>query len=267
MPTKITAHGSSYPAGRQTEVSAIDAAVMKTPGLRHFISARHATLASNTISLRCAVSRALVQSFGTAPTLDIAIGGKPTITLGAAGNAIPNQLLRAAERGALSCNLSAFSFCSVNTPTDASGSNILVGGLLSPTGDLAPVIRYQVAGAFTRAPAFLTADMSVARSIANVGGSDVYNTPHILLVTFDTTNGWAWYVNNWSTPMKTDAADKEPLTDGSWQIGTSGSGNTSLNWCGPIGDILCTDANLSLYRSARKNLMTSLAAFYGLAST
>lgn len=211
-----------------------------------------------------------VQSGGTAPVIDAAINGKPTVTHGTGPTGIVGQSIRANNSGDLDVGIGAWSVCMlIKVMGVGPGADYVLGYVpLAKTGatDSSPMLRFQPSGDKNMAPVMVMNDGSTVKAFCNT--KEFYNTSRVLCISHTPGVGVSFYIDNWSSPelvVVTDAA-KAPLTDGRFVIGTVGAGITSLNLAGSWAAMTLHNLALSANDRARRDVMKTLAGYGGTVS-
>lgn len=239
-------------------------------GFVHLINpAGSAVLSGDVVRCDDLVTGRTVLSAWTAPTIDTAINGKPTLTFGSAGAGINGQMMRPKRYGDLDVGTGSWSFCFLVKATGSAGPDVIVGPERVATmaaDNYSPYFTFQASGDKTMAMLFKGND-SVSRSFVN--SVELYNTNRLILVCGTPGVGITWYVTSWSTAAKVDtgAAALHAFTDGKFVVGGYGPAFSSLGFCGSLAFFSAHNVDLSLNDPARRDLMTAVGAYGGITST
>ncbi|MBW8322678.1 MAG: hypothetical protein K0M49_02245 [Arenimonas sp.] len=249
----------------QTQLKAIRGA-----GFVHLINpAGSAVLSDGVVRCDDLVTGRTVLSAWTAPAIDTAINGKPSLTFGSAGAGINGQLMRPKRYGDLDVGTGAWSLCMLVKATGTAGVDVFV----SPervanmtAGNYSPYLTFQASGDKAMAP-ILKDNAGAARSLYN--GLEFFNTTRLLLLCATPGVGLTWYVDNWSTARAVSATDaaKAALTDGRFVLGGYGPAYSSIGYSGSFAFFSAHNVDLSLNGPARRDLMTAVGAYGGITST
>lgn len=248
----------------QTQLKAIRGA-----GFVHLINPAGSAVLSDEV-VRCddLVTGRTVLSAWTAPAIDTAINGKPSLTFGSAGAGINGQLMRPKRYGDLDVGTGSWSFCLLLKAMGTGSADVIVGPERVATmtaGNYSPFFRIQASGDKTLAIVLLGND-GVARTVCNT--HEFYNTVRMVVVCGTPGVGIKWYVNNWSAAAVTSATDasKEAFTDGKFVIAGYGPAFSSQGFAGSLAFFSAHNVDLSLNGPARRDLMTAVGAYGGITS-
>ncbi|MDW9447211.1 hypothetical protein GOA58_05855 [Sinorhizobium meliloti] len=239
-------------------------------GLTHCLNAVAAQLVDGIVTCNDLVTGELVQSSRTPPVINAAINSKPTLTHGSGAVGVAGQIVRANKVGALDLGTGAWSICMLIRAMGTGSTDYILGSVpfaKAGASDYSPVVRFSASGDKTLAPALVTNDLATARSFCNT--KEFYNTNRLLCLTHTPGVGMKWYIDNWSTPEKTDTAAiaQSAFTDGRFVVGSLGAGVSSLNFAGSWAVMTCHNVDLSLNNPARRGVMQAIAAYGGITSS
>jgi hypothetical protein len=265
LPTAVAKSGITL--GKVDLLADLEAIV--DAGIVHCLAGVTAQSSGGIVSCNDLVTGLGVQSGGTAPVIDAAINGKPTVTHGSGSTGIVGQVIRSNNLGDLDVGTGAWSVCMLVKAMGSGSTDYILGyvpNAKNSAADFSPVLRFTTGGGMTLAAAMVANDLSTAKSICNT--KEFYNTPRVLCITHTPGVGMTWYVDNWSTPEKTDtaAAAQAALTDGRFVIGSLGAAISSLNFAGSWAVMTFHNVDLSLNNPARRAVMQAIAAYGGITS-
>lgn len=239
-------------------------------GITALIDAITAQSSGGVVKCNDLVCGSEVLSATAAPTIGTVINGKPTLTFGSGAAGITGQLLRSKRYGKLDLGTGAWSLCLLVRAMGTGSSDVVIGPERIATmaaGHYSPYIRIAASGDKTLAPALFQNDGTL-RTVCNT--KEFYNTNRVLLICGTPGVGIKWYVDNWSSPAVTSATDaaKAAFTDGKFVIGGYGPALSSLSFAGSLAILTAhKGTDLSVYAPARRDLMTAIAGYAGIAST
>lgn len=241
-------------------------------GITAMLDATYASTSGGIVTCNDLVAGIKVQSCGgTAPTINTAINSKPTVTHGSGIAGVLGQHVRALDPDKLDLGTGAWSFCALIRANGVGSSDFLTGyvpNAATSSTDRSPNFRFAAGGSANLIPALFANNLSTLRSFDNT--IEFYNTNRLLCVTHTPTVGIKWFIDNWSSPVKSDTSTeaKEPFTDGRFIIGSVGAGQSTLNFAGSWAVMtLHKGKDLSLDDPARRDVMKAIAAYGGITST